>query len=142
MSRHITRRKVFIAAFAICVLPSAHAQALSKRGAIALAEQFIARNGYTSLPRDQVKPDLNPESLEWGDTREKQLEYRFNTLSPKAIGIKSGARGTHNGWSVAFDYVGGGPSSETCRVVTMTEDGRNLVVQHVDGIRKYFAGFD
>ena len=73
-----------------------------------MAETFIARNGYTNLPRDQVRPDLDPESLDWGGSREKELDRRFNTLNPNAIGVKKGVRGKQNGWSIAFDYVGGG----------------------------------
>ena len=136
------RRSLLFAAFALSCIGSAHAQAISRATAVDLAEKFIARNGYTNLSRQQVSPNLDSESLELDNSREKTLERRFNTLKPKAIGIKKGARGRHNGWSVAFEYAKDDADSRTCRVVTMDEDGKNMVVQHVDGIRSYFAGFD
>jgi opacity protein-like surface antigen len=142
MPQSFVRRSLVIASLTSLLTAAAHAQAVSKATAVGLAETFIARNGYTNLPRDQVRPDLDPESLDWGGSREKELDRRFNTLNPNAIGVKKGVRGKQNGWSIAFDYVGGGQNSRTCRVVTMDEDGTNLTVQHVDGIRSYFAGFD
>ena len=71
------------------------------------------------------------------------LGQRHNTLRPKAIGAKRGRRGDKDGWSIAFDYataVRGGRDS--CRVVTMNSDGSNIRIEHVDGIRSYFAGFN
>lgn len=142
MQLSFVRRSFFIALLASALIGPVHAQAISKAAAVELAEKFIARNGYTKLPRDQISPKLDPESLEFGDSREKQLALRFNTLKPKAIGVKRGARKNKDGWSVAFDYVDGGSNSSECRVVTMDENGKNLFVQHSDGRRSYFAGFE
>lgn len=142
MQPSLSRRCIAITALAVSLVGLAYALALSQGAAVALAESFIAKNGYTTLPREQINRNLHPESLELYGSREEQLRQRFNTLEPKAIGIKRGARGRQNGWSVAFEYVGASAKSETCRVVTMDEDGTNLTVQHVNGIRKYFAGFD
>jgi len=118
------------------------AQSLSKRAAIALAEKSIAENGYTNLPPEKVKAILDPESLEFGGSREKVLARRFNTLKPKAIGVKAEAKGQSSGWSVAFDFVGASSSSPDCRVVTMEPNGSDIRVQHVDGMRSYFVGFE
>jgi hypothetical protein len=142
MPPSLSRRVLLTTALVTGLARPAYAQALSKGAAIALAESFVAKNGYTNLPPEQIAARLDPESLEWGRSREEQVRYRVNTLVPKAIGIKKGTGRGQTGWSVAFDYVSGGANSETCRVVTMSESGTNLVVQHVDGIRKYFAGFD
>jgi len=141
MPPKFARRRLLGAPF-FALVGSARAQAISKSAAIALAETFIAKNGYTSLPRDQINKDLDPESLEVFNDREQQLKLRFNTLIPRAIGIKKGVRGTTDGWSVSFDYVRGGPNSSTCRVVTMNDAGASITMQHVDGLRSNFAGFD
>lgn len=115
---------------------------LTKADAVAKAEQFVVSNGYTHAPPEQISPTLTPESLEWTNDRAKRLARRFNTLNPKAVGIRRGSLNSPVGWSVCFDYVDGGPGSNTCRVVTMGDAGGHLVVQHVDGLRSYFAGFD
>jgi hypothetical protein len=120
----------------------ARAAGISKNEAVAIAELFVATNGYTNLSRDQVGKEFVPESLELSNDREDTLKLRFNTLKPKAIGIKKGSRGAVSGWSVAFDYVASGPNPRICRVVTMNDDGTGLMVQHQDGIRSYFTGFD
>ena len=142
MSAVVSVRPFAIALVAMLVACAAIAQPLTKVAAIALAEKFIAENGYTKLPTSKLKSALDPESLEWGFSRDKTLAHRFNTLNGRAIGIKSGGKGEADGWSVAFDFAGGRVSSTSCRVVTMEKDGSNLRVQHVDGIRTYFAGFD
>ena len=102
----------------------------------------MAENGYTAAPVDQVKVTLDPESFELEPSRERQLVSRFNTLVPRAIGIRRGARGESSGWSVAFDYLRRGERSATCRVVTITDDGSKMVMQHVDGKRERFVGFE
>ncbi len=119
------------------------AQVLSKESVVELAEKFIAENGYTDLPRESAKASLDRESLEWTSDRESMLQQRANTLKPKAIGAKKGRRGNKSGWSVAFDYAASSPTNpETCRVVTMNEDGSDTRVEHVDGIRRVFVGFN
>lgn len=128
--------------FLVHLVDATAAEPLSKSAAVTLAQKFVAENGYTDLPRGQVKDKLDSESLEWSDVRETILASRFNTLSPIAIGVKAGAMGKAEGWSVAFDYVGRGASAAGCRVVTMDRDGSNIRMQHADGIRTYFAGFD
>jgi hypothetical protein len=137
----LRRRAVLTWAASAWALP-ANAQPISKAAAVALAESFIAKNGYTQLPREQINTVLAPESFELASNREEQLTMRFNRLRPKAIGIKRGGKGESRGWSVAFDFASTDADASNCRVVTMTEDGQNLVLQHVDGIRRYFVGFD
>ena len=128
--------------FLVHFMDATAAETLSKSAAVTLAQKFVAENGYTDLPSSQVKDKLDSESLEWTDVRETILASRFNTLRPSAIGVKAGAMRKAEGWSVAFDYVGHGASPAGCRVVTMDSDGANIRMQHADGIRTYFAGFD
>lgn len=118
---------------------------LSKEEAIQTAERFVLENGYTNAPREQVKAQLDHESIELigegKDTREKLLAQRVDTLKPKAIGIRKGRKGGRDGWSVAFEYRE--PSlNDTCRVVTMNLDGTDMQVEHVDGILSRFKGYD
>ncbi len=128
-----------LACLAVLSAPG-HADAadrISAADALARAERFIADNGYTSAPPKAV---LDPESLEFTGDRDKLLAFRRKSLIPQAIGVRAGARGRAQGWSVAFDYTDGPGKDGVCRVVTMDPDGAHMAVQHVDGIRTYFAG--
>ena len=124
------------------ILDASAAPPITRDAAVALAQKFVAENGYADLPIGETKAQLDLESIEWDGRRERVLASRFNTLKRLAIGIRVGAKGQADGWSVAFDYVKGSESSPTCRVVTMDTDGANIRMQHVAGIRAYFAGFD
>lgn len=119
----------------------AYAEEITKRQAIETAELFILQNGYTDAPPDQIKDNLDYETIELQYNREDMLKFRFNTLKRKAIGVKRGRKGSNPGWSVAFDYVEE-RTPNVCRVVTMNPDGSEIRVEHVDGIRSYFIGFD
>lgn len=124
-------------------LPSAWAQAISKQAAVALAEKFVRENGYTDAAPEYIKQHLDFESIEWADSRNELLKQRRDTLLPKAIGAKRGARRDADGWSIAFDFTSRMPAGRgICRVVTMSQDGSDIRIQHVDGVRQYFAGFD
>lgn len=110
---------------------------------MALAEQFVAENGYTRAKPDRIKQRLDFEPIERAESRSEMLLQRHNTLQPKAIGAKVGRKGSSVGWSIAFAYssqVRGGQDS--CRVVTMNADGSDIRVEHVDGVRAHFAGFN
>jgi hypothetical protein len=129
----------FVAAFA-CFYTHA-AESITVETAVKVAEEFVAKNGYTNVPASDVKAVLDNERIERTTDRRDQIQQRFNTLLPKAIGAKKGRKGSPDGWSVAFDYTSGKGSSETCRVVTMNSAGSDIRVEHVDGIRSYFIGF-
>lgn len=137
-----SRRRLALAIAAMAASLPACSRTVSKEAAVSLAEAFVARNGYTNLPRDRVAAALDPESFELGASREEQLQMRFNTLKPKAIGVQPGQKGEEQGWSVAFDFTDAHADSSTCRVVTMDSQGQHLVMQHVDGTRSYFAVLD
>lgn len=115
-------------------------QPLTKTQAITVAERFIGENGYTDLSDEKIKRKLDGESFELGESREAAIRMRRNTLRPRAIGVRVGQLGEEKGWSVAFDYVKA--DSSACRVVTMTENGTDVLMQHQDGQRAYFVGFD
>jgi hypothetical protein len=118
------------------------ADGITSQAAVRIAEAFIAKNGYTNLPVPDNQAVLNSERIEWNSDRRKRLAQRFNTLRPKAIGVKDGRRDGSAGWSVAFDYTPDEASPDKCRVVTMNLEGKDLRVEHVDGFRHYFVGFD
>ncbi len=104
-------------------------------GAVMLAEKFVRENGYTDVPGYELKASLDLENIEPDSERSKILATRHNTLLPNAIGAKPRLPG----WSVAFDYAH--PrlrAQKICRVVTMNADGTGILMQHSDGIRKYF----
>ena len=127
-------------------------QSISKQAAVRLAEAFVAGNGYTNLPSEKLKPELDMESIEWAamlghgsetDKRRRILDMRFNSLQSKAIGVRRDHYDGRAHWSVAFDFVNPRWRKEAiCRVVIMDLDGSHIRVEHKDGFRKYFAGFD
>jgi hypothetical protein len=131
---------IAICLFSHCGL--ADAQEVAQEGAVQIAEKFIAENGYTDLPSTPLKQALDLETVTFQRNREELLQSRYNSLKPKAIGVRNESRGSSQGWSVAFDY--NKPIDSTrpaCRVVTMNSDGSEARVEHVDGMREYFVGF-
>lgn len=127
---------------ALACLHAEAAETVTMEAAIKLAEVFVAENGYTDLPESGVKHALDYERIEWTSARKELLQRRRNTLLPTAIGAKYGRKNGQAGWSVAFDYTDQSGISDTCRVVTMDSNGRDILMEHVAGIRKYFAGFE
>ncbi|MCB0310069.1 MAG: hypothetical protein KDD42_02460 [Bdellovibrionales bacterium] len=126
----------------LCLPVLALGDPLTQEEAIAKAEEFIMVNGYTGAPSSKIKPELDLESVEWGNSRNEILKARLNSLKPRAIGIRKGAGGGP-GWSVAFDYVNTNknPAEQACRIVTMNPDGEKVRMQHADAFRNAFAGF-
>lgn len=119
--------------------------------AVKRAEAFVSENGYTNLPSEKLKSELDMESIEWAamlgdgsdaDKRHQILDMRFNSLQTKAIGTRRDDYEGRGHWSVAFDFVKSQWRKEAiCRVVTMDLDGSHIRVEHKDGFRKYFVGF-
>jgi CubicO group peptidase (beta-lactamase class C family) len=124
-------------------IPSIHLVAQVQKGplteseAVALAERFIAENGYTDLPPDKTK--LSHETIEWESNTDKMLEQRHDTLERRAYGVRSGRKGSEPGWTVVFRYKhpGDGRSRSNGRAVTMNLDGSKPRVEHVDFILRY-----
>lgn len=106
---------------------------LTQSEAVALAEQFIAQNGYTDLPPDKTK--LSYETIEWETNVDRMLQQRHNTLERRAYGVRRGRKGGDPGWTVAFRYKG--QAGATGRAVTMNLDGTEPRVEHVDFILRY-----
>ena len=61
--------------------------------AIRLAEEFVARNGYTDLPPDADVRKLTPEPVVLWSSGKEELEHRHDTLARKADGAHGGAGG-------------------------------------------------
>ncbi|WP_147328224.1 MULTISPECIES: hypothetical protein [unclassified Duganella] len=117
------------------------AETITIEAAVKLAEVFVAENGYTELPESGVKQALDHESIEWTYARKELLKQRRNTLLPAAIGAKYSRKNGQAGWSVAFDYTNQRGNPGSCRVVTMESNGREIRIEHVDGVREHFLGF-
>ncbi|GJJ05233.1 hypothetical protein RugamoR64_57710 [Duganella rhizosphaerae] len=118
------------------------AETMTMGAAVKLAEVFVAENGYTDLPESDVKQALDNESIEWTFARKELLKQRRNTLLPTAIGAKYSRKNGQAGWSVAFDYTSQRGNPGSCRVVTMKSNGREIRIEHVDGMREHFLGFE
>jgi hypothetical protein len=143
----VNRRSLAYACLALlagCSKPAAappHGPPLTQAQAVALAERFVVENGYTAQAAKGGR--LDSESLDTilGLARSEQLQLRSGSLVGKAIGAKPLNHRQEPGWSIAFDYAGQPGDPERCRVVTMDRDGAHIAIQHVDGFRSYFAGF-
>jgi hypothetical protein len=136
-------RKLIVGlSFAMAFLPASATESISVESAVRIAEVFVAENGYTDLPESRVKEVPENESIEWVAGRKERLAQRFNTLLPTAIGARKGRKNGTPGWSVAFDYTNRNGNPGACRVVTMAANGRDVRIEHVDGIRDYFLGFE
>ncbi len=66
--------------------------------AISVSENFVALNGYTSVPGEPAR--LTRESVEFASDPNEILRYRRNTLCPRAARIVK----TADGWLVFFNY--------------------------------------
>lgn len=117
-------------------------EAITKDEAVAVAERFIQEQGYTHVPATVKGNAVVLESITWSEHEEDLFRQRFNSLHPRAIGIKRTDHPVPGGWGVAFDYVTDYANEDICRVVTMNADGTNLRVQHVEGARSYWIGLD
>jgi hypothetical protein len=103
--------------------------------AVRLAEEFVARNGYTDLPPD--RDNLSYESIEWGENIDELLKFRHDSLERRAYGIRYTGKMNGPGWTVAFRpalrYRCGNAvlaGHEMGRTVTMDENFENLRVEH------------
>ncbi len=74
-----------------------------------------------------------PETLEFSRDNRSWLEHRNNTLKPRAVGFREGARNDPKGWTVGFELVKplGDGKRAVGRAVTMDARGRHLTVQHM-----------
>lgn len=98
--------------------------------AVRLAEEFVARNGYTDLPPD--KNNLSYENIEWSDNTDEMLKLRHDTLERKAYGVRYSGKMGGPGWTVAFRHKHryGDVYDETGRIVTMDKNFENLLLEH------------
>src|SRR6266704_3601783 len=110
---------------------------LTRAEAVALAEQFIARNGYTDVSPDRNR--VSYETIEWESNVDRMLQRRHDTLNRQAYGIVRDRKGGVPGWTVVFRYKHpiDRPARSTGRAVTMNIDGTEPRVEHVDFILRY-----
>jgi hypothetical protein len=117
---------------------------LSESEAVARAEQFVIENGYTELPADLAKVELEITDHPRKVPIAKIAARRRGELEKDAWGVARGRRGGSPGWTVAFRYgsrMRGRSmldpsdtilSADNGRGVTMDPDGENIVIEHVD----------
>jgi hypothetical protein len=121
----------------IVIVAQSQKRRLTQSEAVALAAQFIARNGYTNLPPDKTK--LSNETIEWESNVDRMLKERHDTLERRAYGVRSGGKGGEPGWTVVFRYKH--PVDRQMRsnglAVTMNLDGSEPRVEHMDFILRY-----
>jgi hypothetical protein len=105
--------------------------------AVRIAEEFIKRNGYTDAPGD--KDNLSYEAIEFSGNKDEMLEFRHNTLQPKAYGFLRNGKSNKKGWTIVFRYNGAAyknMSDENYkslgRAITMNEKFEDLRVEHQD----------
>ena len=99
--------------------------------AVRMAEEFIARNGYTDLP--PARDMLSYETVEMARDVDEMLRWRHDTLERKAYGVRHGGRmGAKGGWTVVFQNTPRYRDEKNVwgRAVTMDKDFKNLRVEH------------
>ena len=110
-------------------LSNAQMKKLSEAQAVALAEKFIAQNGYTDLPPEKDK--IVYESLKLWPKVDEMLRRRHNSLKREAYGLSRGRKNGAPGWTVVFQAAGDDGKGVQGRAVTMNADGRKMRVEHV-----------
>jgi hypothetical protein len=111
-------------------------ETINARQAVRIAERFVRANGYTDFVPDDANR-LIPESLEFSRDRRDWLKQRHNTLKPRAVGYRKGARNEPKGWMVGFELVDPFEDQRIIdqrrigRGVTMDARGRGVMVQHM-----------
>ena len=100
--------------------------------AVWCAEEFIARNGYTTQPAAADTALIAFESIEADSSIASMLRARHNSLAPQAMGVCSSERSPGGapagGYIVAFRAYDG----TYARAVIMSAAYSNLRVQHTD----------
>lgn len=123
------RTVVVFLALVSAPLSDAQMKKLSEAQAVALAEKFIAQNGYTDLPPEKDK--IVNESLELVPKVDEMLRRRHNSLKREAYGVSRGRKNGAPGWTVVFQVAGDDGKGRLGRAVTMNSDGRKMRVEHV-----------
>jgi hypothetical protein len=100
--------------------------------AVRLAEEFVARNGYTDLPAD--RENLSSESVEWESNVDEILRLRHDSLERRAYGLRYSGKMGRPGWTVVFRYKerSWAANGRAGRAVTMDENFGNIRVEHKD----------
>jgi hypothetical protein len=123
-------RLAFFLALTVCSAAAAQPP-LSEADAVAVAEQFVADNGYTDLPADLSKMKLELLDQLRKRSLAKIAAERHGQLERNAWGVLRG-RANAPGWTVAFRYRSTGrfltlsaeiENSDLGRAVTMDSDG-------------------
>lgn len=98
--------------------PAAEEKTLSKAEVVALAERFVAEQGYTAQPSKAAKDKIVVEPTEGARTPDEVLKGRQGSLEPKA----AGARLDSELWFVGFRAAAG----TRIRGVRLDAKGQNI----------------
>ena len=111
-----------------CVLPVSPLGS-ARDTAVACAEEFVARNGYTDLAPTVDSSTVAYESLEFSVNVAARLAGPTSSLERRAVGICDGA-GRGPGYTVVFRPPGPAEAEQWARAVTMTLAFTDLRMQH------------
>jgi hypothetical protein len=101
----------------------------AKVQAIRCAEEFIARNGYTSKAPTVDSASMAHESIVFAASPAEELRARRNSLEDHAIGVCASAPRDSSGFTVVFRSKG---HLGAARAVTMNAHFQELRVEHQD----------
>jgi hypothetical protein len=93
------------------------------------AEDFVARNGYTSAQPTSDSTLWSPESIEFASSWHEIFQQRHNTLMPTG----EGAGCDRLGCAATFRYAN---PARRCivRVVTMSKTGNGMRMEHQEAV--------
>jgi hypothetical protein len=92
------------------------------------AEDFVTRNGYTSVPPTSDSSLWATESIQFAPSWQAVFQQRHNQLVPKAEGIGC----SKTSCSATFRFSGSDPC--VFRAVTMGKDGKGMRMEHQSGV--------
>lgn len=98
---------------------------LSESEAYALAESFVAQNGYTEKPHAGLKK-IAREAGEFESDLERLVLRRQNTLRSRAVALSKERKDKSPGFTIFFAQT---HATQNARVVTMKPDGSDIRVE-------------
>lgn len=119
----------------LCARLWARGDVSDEEKAVAAAQIFISRMGYTSYSdHSEGSAVIMAPCVEGVDDQEASYSSRYDTLEPHAYGLSYLGKGEGGGWSVVFRYTnrGGVSRIRTGRAVTMDEHFKGLRLMHCD----------
>jgi hypothetical protein len=117
-----------VALTSTCLAADTRALSAEETAAIAAAESFVARHGYTAAGHPADRPVQHVELLDVGMSDADLVRHRQDTLEPHAFGIATA--GTHQ-YSVLFHLTHNAPGFR----VVFVKDAVAVEVVHSTPVR-------